>query len=494
MARRDDGWDDLLDALKERTDVATAMGGPERLARQAAKGRLNARERVARLCDKGTFAEVGALGGAAHPAGGEPVPADALVGGVARVDGRPVVVIAEDFTVQGGSIGHVNAAKRLRLAMLSQQERIPLLVMLDGAGERASNTFERYPYSPNDLQVVADLQGQVPVVTMVLGVSAGHGALTGVFADLIIMTENASLFAAGPPVVRASLGIQVTPQELGDGRLHTTESGVAHNLAADEDDAFSMARRFLSHLPQHAGAVPPEAPAGSDTGARLLDDILDLIPANHQRPYNVRPVLEQLVDAGSLLEVQPLWGQAIVTAFARIGGQSALIVANQPAVNAGAITAEAADKAAHFLRVAGSFGLPVVFLTDTPGVMPGPEAERAGTLGAAGRMYTAKRAIRATIAHVTLRKAFGFGGSLMGMNPFDHQTVTLAFPGISLGGLPAPGGAAASKASEAEAERMGELQSSTWVAADNLGYDRVIDPRDLRNELIQVLRIRSAGP
>ncbi len=383
------------------------MGGPERLARQAAKGRLNARERVARLCDEGTFKEIGALGGAAPPAGGEPVPADALVGGVARVDGRSVVVIAEDFTVKGGSIGHVNAAKRLRLAKLAQQERIPLILLLDGAGERASNAFERYPFAPNDLQIVADLQGQVPVVTLVLGVSAGHGALTGVFADLIIMTENASLFAAGPPVVLGSLGIQVTPEELGAARTHTAESGVAHNLAADEDEALSMARRFLSYLPQHAGAAHSEPPAGRDADERLLDSILDTIPANHQRPYDMRPVLEQLVDAGSLLEVQPLYGTTILTAFARIGGRSVLIVASQPAVGAGAITAEAAEKATHFLRVAGSFGLPVVFLTDTPGVMPGPEAERVGTLRAAAGMYLAQRAIRAPKVHVTLRKAFG---------------------------------------------------------------------------------------
>ncbi len=474
-------------------DAATGMGGPERLARQAAKGRLNARERVARLCDEGTFKEIGALGGAAHPAGGDPVPADALVGGVARVDGRSVVVVAEDFTVQGGSIGHVNAAKRLRLATLAQQERIPLILLLDGAGERASNMFERYPFAPNDLQIVADLQGQVPVVTLVLGVSAGHGALTGVFADLIIMTEGASLFAAGPPVVLGSLGIQVTPEELGAARTHTAESGVAHNLAADEDEALSMARRFLSHLPQHAGAAQAEAPAGSDTGERRLDGILDTIPANHRRGYDMRAVLEELVDAGSLLEVQPLYGESILTAFARVGGRSALIVANQPAVNAGAITAEAAEKATHFLRVAGSFGLPVVFLTDTPGVMPGPEAERVGTLRAAAGMYLAQRAIRAPKVHVTLRKAFGFGSSLMGMNPCDRQTQTLAFTGISLGGLPAKGGAAASKASDAESERMGKLQSGAWAAADNLGYDRVIDPRDLRNEVIQALRIRDAA-
>jgi acetyl-CoA carboxylase carboxyltransferase component len=490
--RRDDAWDDLLDDLEDRIDAATAMGGPERLARQAAKGRLNARERVARLCDEGTFKEIGALGGAAHPAGGEPVPADALVGGVARVNGRSVVVIAEDFTVQGGSIGHVNAAKRLRLAMLAQQERIPLMLLLDGAGERASNMFERYPFAPNDLQVVADLQGQVPVVTLVLGVSAGHGALTGVFADLIIMTENASLFAAGPPVVLGSLGIEVTPEELGAARIHTAQSGVAHNLAADEDEALSMARRFLSYLPQHAGAASPEPPAGRDTDKRLLDNILDAIPADHQRPYDMRPVLEQLVDAGSLLEVQSLYGKTMLTAFARIGGRAVLIVASQPAVGAGAITAEAAEKATHFLRVAGSFGLPVVFLTDTPGVMPGPEAERVGTLRAAAGMYLAQRAVRAPKVHVTLRKAFGFGSSLMAMNPFDRQTLTLAFTGISLGGLPAQGGAAASKASDADSERMSERQSGAWAAADNLGYDRVIDPRDLRNELIEALGIRNA--
>jgi acetyl-CoA carboxylase carboxyltransferase component len=268
---------------------------------------------------------------------------------------------------------------------------------------------------------------------------------------------------------------------------------VAHNLAADEDEALSMARRFLSHLPQHAGAALPEAAAGDETDERRLDRILDTIPTNHQQPYEMRDVLEQVVDAGSLLEVQPLYGRSIITAFARIGGPSALIVASQPAVNAGAITIDAAEKATHFLRVAGSFGLPVVFLADNPGVMPGPDAERVGTLRAAAGMYLAQRAIRAPKVHVTLRKAFGFGSSLMAMNPFDRQTLTLAFTGISLGGLPALGGAAASKASRADGERMGELQSGAWTAADNLGYDRVIDPRDLRNELIQALRLRCAG-
>ncbi len=493
MADGEHGWEELLDDLGRRTEAATAMGGPERLARQAARGRLNARERLALLCDAGSFQEVGALGGAAHPGGGEPVPADALVGGMARVDGRPAVVLAEDFTVMGGSIGHVNAAKRLRLAMLAQQERIPLLLLLDGAGERATNVFERYPFAPNDLQVVADLQGQVPVITLVLGVSAGHGALTGVFADLIVMTERSALFAAGPPVVRASLGVEVTAEELGSGRLHTTESGVAHNLAASEGEAIDLARRFLSYFPQRAGDPPPRGPGGGDTGTRRLDGILGTIPTNHLRAYDMRDVLGQLVDAGSLLEVQPRYGQSILAAFARIGGEPVLILANQPAVQAGTITIDAARKATHFLRVAGSFGLPVVFLADTPGVMPGPEAERAGTLRAVADMYLAQRAIRAPKLHVTLRKAFGFGSSLMAMNPFDRQTVTLAFTGISLGGMPGLGGAAATRASREDRERMSDRQTGAWTAADNLGYDRVIDPRELRNELLQALRVRAGA-
>lgn len=488
---RNEDWEDLLEELEERRAAAAAMGGPARLERQAARGRLNVRERIGRLCDRGTFSEFGALAGAANPAGGESVPADGLVTGVAALDDRPVALLAEDFTVKGGSIGHVNAAKRLRLVELAGQERIPLLLLLDGAGERASNAFERYPFAPTDLQALADLRGRVPVVSLILGTSAGHGALSGLFADLIIMTEGSALFAAGPPLVQSALGLQVTPAELGGAHIHTVESGVAHNLAADEDDAFRMARRFLAYLPQHSGGSTPAAPTGPETQERRLAEILATIPADRQHPYDMRGVLDQLADTGSVFEVQPLYGQSIITCFARLGGHAVFIVANQPTVQAGAITSEAAEKAAHFLDVAGSFELPVVFLADNPGVMPGPEAERAGTLRAAARMYAAQRAIRSPKLHVTIRKAFGFGSSLMAMNPFDRQTLTLAFPGISLGGIPAAGGATASHASDQERRRMDALQSGAWMAADNGSYDRVIDPRDLRDELIRALRIRT---
>lgn len=475
-------WDALLDALEQRTTAATAMGGPERLAKQAAKGRLNARERVERLCDASSFVEYGALGAGAHPAGDPAVPADALVCGVGRLDGRPAVVVAEDFTVQGGSIGHVNSAKRLRMAELAGRERIPFVIMLDGAGERASNALERYPFAPNDLQTLADLRGRVPIVSMVLGTSAGHGALTGLFADLIVATEGSSMFAAGPPLVKAALGLDITPADLGDAHMHAVESGVIHNLVADENAAFALTRSYLGFF--------GETVAQADCGRRRVDRILELIPADTRHAYDMRAVLRDLVDADSLCELQPLYGASMITALARIGGRAVLLVANQPMHAAGAITREAAEKAAHFLGVAADFELPVVFLADNPGVMPGPDAERAGTLRAAAAMYAAQRRLTAAKVHVTVRKAFGFGSSLMAMNPFDRQTVTIAFPGISLGGVPAVGGAAAANADDEQRRRMLTSQSGAWSAADNAGYDRVIDPRELRNEILVALGLR----
>lgn len=481
----DPEWQALLDELAARSTAAESMGGDERLARQRSRGRLNARERVAALCDDASFCEYGLLAGSCHPAGATAVPADGLVCGVARIAGSAVVVVAEDFSVQGGTIGHVNAAKRQRMAMLAATQKLPFVILLDGAGERASNAEERYPLSPSDLQTLADLRGTVPMITLVLGTSAGHGALSGLFSDLVIATEGSALFAAGPPLVRASLGIEVTPDELGSARMHATDSGVVHNLVASEPEAFQTARRMLSLL-VHRDSDPQQGDL-TVSARRRLDDVFEIVPADLRRSYELRRLLIDLVDDGSLLEVQPLFGQSVITAFARLGGQSVLVVANDPLQSAGAITKEGAEKATHFLGVAASFELPVVFLADNPGVMAGPAAERAGTLRAAAAMYTAQRKLTGPKLHVTLRKAFGFGSSLMAMNPYDHQTVTLAFPGITLGGVPAAGGADAAGASDEERARMIARQSGAWSAADNGSYDRVIDPRELRNELLTAL-------
>jgi acetyl-CoA carboxylase carboxyltransferase component len=494
MSTPREGWQRLLAELAQRTELAEAMGGPDKIERQHQRGKLTARERIAALCDPGSFVEYGALAGGNHPGGDAALAGDGLVGGTGRIDGRSVVVIAEDFTVKGGSIGHPNAAKRARLVRLCLEQLLPLVLMLDGAGERASNQTERYPNTPGDLQLVADLKGQVPVVSMVLGTSAGHGALTGMFADLIIMSQGSAMFTAGPPLVQAALGIATTPEQLGGAEMHTRKSGVAHNLGQTEQDCLAMARYFLSLLPSRAGDPLPLTASAAGAGKRTLEDLLDIIPPTLNQAYDMRAVLASLTDEQTLFELQPDFGASIITAVARIGGTPCMLLANQPSVQAGAITRDAADKASHFIEVANAFGLPLVSLIDNPGVMPGAAAEESAVLKAAAGMFASQRRYRGKKIVVTLRKAFGFGSSVMGMNPWDRQCVSIAFPSVNLGGVPAIGGATAAQASELEAAQLEQLQSGAWVPADAMAFDKVIDPRDLRNAVIDALVIGGDCP
>lgn len=487
MTDKSQAWGSLNEQLQERSAAAKAMGGAEKIARQHGRGRLTARERIAGICDPDSFNEYGLLAGGNHPGGEAALAGDALVGGTGRINQRSAVIVAEDFTVKGGSIGHPNAAKRTRLVRLAQERRLPLVLILDGAGERASNQTERYPNTPNDLQLVADLKGQVPVVTLVLGSSAGHGALTGMFADLILMSEGSALFTAGPPLVQAAMGIQATPEELGGALMHTRHSGVAHNLGKTEQDCFAMARHFLSLLPQRAGEPLPEARNTPAAQPRLTPELAQIIPPQPNQAYDIQQVLQVVADSQSLFVLQPDYGASLLCSLCRFGGIPAMVIANQPLVQAGAITAQAAEKAAHFIELADNFGLPLISLLDNPGVLPGPESERAGVLKAAGRMFAAQRRYRGNKIVTTLRKAFGFGSSVMGMNPWDKQTLSLALPSANLGGLPAIGGSQAANASEEEAKHLQDIQSGAWVPADAMAFDKVIEPAQLRNEIIGAL-------
>jgi methylmalonyl-CoA decarboxylase subunit alpha len=483
-------WDPILSELERRRANTQEMGGPERVARHRAQGKLDARQRIDALFDEDTFIELGAFTGAQEH------PADALVAGLGRIDGRPALAAVEDFTVLGGSIGNGAADKRYRLAQIARQERVPLVFMLEGAGHRLTNkpTGRR----PNDLQALAELSGYVPMVCLVLGPSAGHGALTAPLSDFVVMTNDASLFSAGPPLVKDAIGEDVTKEELGGPAVHVETSGVAHNLARDDRDAIAMACRYLSYFPPNAWSAPARRPPGPHTAPRVLDDLLDVIPANPRKPYAMRSVLERLVDDGSLFEIQPQYGAAVVTALARLGGHSVAIVANDPGVKAGTVDTAAAEKAAHFLDVAGAFHLPCVFLADNPGVMAGTQAERAGALRAVARMFVSQHRLRVPKLHVTVRKAFGFGSSIMAMNPFDNQTISLSFPAITLGALPASSGAASHKLSDDEAAQIAAEQSAAaFRSASGMGYDDVIDPRQLRNALLHGLTLtegRAAGP
>ncbi|HEV8298092.1 MAG TPA: carboxyl transferase domain-containing protein [Acidimicrobiales bacterium] len=478
------GWGPRLADLAARKEAAHQMGGPERVARQHAKGSLTVRERVDHLLDGGSFREIGPLVGE-HAA-------DALITGWGRVDGRPVLVGAEDFTVLGGSIGPGNTAKRYRVAELALQERVPLVMILEGAGHRPAMPGDPpHHRAPSDLLAQARLSGYVPFVTAVLGSSAGHGALTAPMSDFTVMAANSAIFTAGPPLVKSSIGEDISKEDLGGPQVSVV-SGVIHNVAPDDKTALDVIRDYLSYFPSSSWAYAPHG-TGADQGRRRLDELLDVIPVDGRRLYDMRHVISVLVDDGTFFQVQPDFGETMITALAHIGGEPVAIVANQPAVKGGSIDSDGADKGARFLQIADSYHLPIVNLCDNPGVLAGSDAERAGILRHGGRMFAAQVGTQTPKFHVTLRKAYGFGGCIMGMLGFNAQTATYAFPGATLGAMPASGSSKATRADEDTTAllRQAELESS-YKSARGLGFDELLDPRDLRNVLIDGLEVIAA--
>jgi methylmalonyl-CoA decarboxylase subunit alpha len=476
------GWAPALEEIARRKSETLSMGGESRLDRQRQRGRLNARERLATFFDPDTFFEIGNLVGTNQE---PPVPGDALVAGFGRVGGRPALAGAEDVTVLGGSIGSGASDKRYRLCQLALQERVPLVMMLEGAGHRVTDSGGGR--RPGDLMGMVELSGRVPMVCLVLGASAGHSALTAPLCDFAVMTETASIFSAGPPLVKSATGEDVTKEALGGPRIAVDTGGVVQNVVPGDIEAIDLARRYLAHFPLNAWEPPPSR-HGPDVGRRQID-ILGLIPPDSRRPYPIRPVLERLVDNGEMLDVQPDYGRSVVTSLAYVGGRSVAIVANDPSVLAGTIDSNGADKAAHFLEVAGAFGLPCIFLADNPGVLAGTNAENQGILRHAARMFAVQHRLAVPKLHVTLRKAFGFGSSVMAMNPFDAQTITLAFPSITLGALPASSEGSAIADPEERARVAADQARASITAGARLSYDDVIDPRELRNALIAGLTL-----
>jgi acetyl-CoA carboxylase carboxyltransferase component len=480
MTERDspEGWESVLHHLQGRKAAARAMGGDERLKKHRAGGRLDARARIDHLLDPGTFQELGTL------VGGEEAPADAVVTGSGRIDGRPVMVAAEDFTVKAGTISQAANSKRYRVAELARGDQVPLIMMLEGAGFRADG--RGHARTPTDLLAQARCSGRVPLVTAVLGASAGHGALVAPISDFTVMSRHASVFTAGPPVVLESIGEQITKEELG-GPGVALPSGLIHNVAEDDAAALALVRSYLAYFPSSAWSYPPQVDDG-DTERRPVPELLDIVPRNGRRVYDMHKVIEAVVDAGSAFEVQPAYGKCIITALCRLGGHPVAVVANQPLVLAGAIDADGAEKAAHFITVADSFHLPLIFLSDNPGVMPGSRSEREGILRSGARMYAAQTLATTPKFELTLRKAYGFGSMVMGMIAFDGQSGVFAFPGATMGAMGAAAMSRARGADEDEAAMLRRMEiEASFRSAEGLGFDELIDPAETRNVLLHSL-------
>jgi acetyl-CoA carboxylase carboxyltransferase component len=475
-------WQETLDDLDRRRQHTRAMGGAERLAKHRGKGKLDARARIDYLLDPGTFRELGTL------VGGE-IAADGIVVGSGLISGSPVMLGAEDFTTLAGSIGPGGNSKRYRIAELALREKVPLVMLLEGAGFRPGGGH--YGRSPTDLLAQAQCSGRVPTVAAVLGPSAGHGALVAPVCDFRIMSSQGAIFTAGPPVVKESTGEDISKEDLGGPEV-ALPSGVIHNVAEDDETVLDDIRRYLSYFPASAWSYPSPLPAsegGASSEPRQTPQLLDIVSRDNRRIYDMRAVLDVIFDQPDWFEVQPQFGKAIICALAHLGGHPVAVVANQPKVLAGSIDADAADKAAHFIMVADSFHLPIVFLADNPGMLPGSRSERTGVLRAGARMFAAQTAATTLKLHLTLRKAYGFGSMVMSLLSFDAQSATFAYPGATMGAMSA---AALSRASHAGEDltaklREAELQAS-YRSAEHMGFDELIDPRETRDALLASLR------
>jgi acetyl-CoA carboxylase carboxyltransferase component len=505
-------WEAEVEELRRREELARAMGGPEKVERQHAAGRLTVRERIDALLDAGSFHEVGALAGKATYEGTrltEFMPAN-FVMGRGRIDGRPAVVGGDDFTVRGGAADASIFQKQIHAEQMANELRIPLVRLVDGTGGGGSvkslDTMGRtyVPFNPGWEWVVANL-ATVPVVALALGPVAGLGAARVVSSHYSLMVKGVSqVFVAGPPVV-ARLGEQVDKEELGGTHIHA-RNGVVDDEVETEEDAFARTRRFLSYLPSSVFDLPPRGPVDDDP-ERRDESLLNAIPKDRRQVYKVRPLIDSVVDGGSFLEIGRLWGRSAVTGLARLDGWPVAVLASDPYQYGGGWTADAAQKVSRFVDLAETFHLPVVHLVDQPGFLIGTASERAGTIRHGARALAAVYQARVPWCSVILRKVYGVAGAA-------HQNASrlsyrYAWPSGDWGSLPLEGGIEAAFKAQLEAaedpdalrreiQKRMDLVRSPFRTAEAYMVEDIIDPRDTRPLLCEFASLaaplRTPGP
>jgi acetyl-CoA carboxylase carboxyltransferase component len=494
-------WRAEVDDIRRRREIARAMGGPERVARQHDMGRLTIRERIDGLVDPGSFLEIGQLTGTACYENSVltsfvPLP---YVAGLATVNGRDVVVAGEDFTVRGGSgSGPTGRNKRDMAFAMAKAYRIPMVQFLDGAGA-SIQTMESLgrSYIPNskDWSDPLELMGQVPMIGGIVGAVAGGVAAYALLTHWTCMVQGAELFAAGPAIVKRALGSQVSKQELGGTGVHVHVSGIADNEAVDEPDCFAQMARLLSYLPQNVWELPPYTEP-DDRPDRREEELLSIVPHESRRGYDMRRLIDLVMDEGSIFEIKPAFGRCIITALARLNGHVVGVVANDPLVQAGAVDAAGADKTTHFMELCDTFHIPIVHLVDVPGFMIGPEAEAAGTLRAGMRTLWLAHQITVPSVAVHVRRCFGMAGTATSTPA--HLGLRLGWPSGEWGSLPIEGGVETAyrrliaespdpERARAELEARLDLMRSVFPIAEAFGVEDLIDPRDTRPLLIRYL-------
>jgi acetyl-CoA carboxylase carboxyltransferase component len=493
-------WQPELDELESRRRLAEQMGGPEGIERQHAGGKYTVRERIERLVDPGSFHEIGVLAGRAEYnedadlVGFRP---SNFVMGRALIDGRPVVIGGDDFTVRGGAADGAVGGKAGYAERLARELRLPIVRLIDGTGGGGSvRTLETsgrmyIPGNPAWDTIVASLS-EIPVIGAAMGSVAGIGAARVVASHWSIMQkETSQVFVAGPPVVERGMGYSIPKEKLGGADIHARGSGVVDNEAKDEDDCFRQIRAFLSYLPQSAWHMPPRGPQNDDP-KRRDEWLLSAIPRERNKVYDCRRILRAVLDQDSFFEIGRYYGRSLVTGLARLDGYPVGVMINDPYHFGGGMTAAAADKGVRFIDLCDTFHLPVVNFVDQPGFVIGVEAEKEGTIRVGARfLYAVYQATVPWVA-IMIRKAYGVAGA--GHGKTQGLNLRYAWPSGDWGSLPIEGGVMAAYRRDIEAapdpeafrreleERLNKTRN-VFRTAEGFGVEEIIDPRDTRSLL-----------
>ncbi len=491
----------IKNQLEEIREKARLGGGEERIAAQHAKGKLTARERLDQLLDPGTFVEIGmfvthrASGFGmekSHPAG------DGVVTGWGKVGGAPVYVFAQDFTVQGGSVGEAHGKKIARVMDMAIQNGVPLIGLNDSGGARIQEGVDALAGYGDIFYRNVRASGVIPQISIILGPCAGGAVYSPAITDFVFMVEkSAYMFITGPDVVQAVTHEAIDSEGLGGASIHTTQSGVAQFSASDEESLFAQVRYLLSFLPPN-NLTPAPRRTSEDDPQRATPELAGIVPANPQEPYDIRQAVEVLVDNGEFLEVQKDYAPNLVVGFARLDGYTVGLVANQPDYLAGVLDINASDKGARFIRFCDSFHIPLVTLVDTPGFLPGVDQEHDGIIRHGAKMIYAYAEATVPKVSIILRKSYGGAYIVMSSKHLGGDQ-NFAWPNAEVAVM-GPDGAvkivfrkeiesAADKVTaQAELTQKYRAELATPLIAAGRGYlDDVILPEESRARLILAL-------
>src|SRR5919205_2114323 len=509
-------WKPELDDLARREAFAREMGGVDKVKRQRDQGRLTVRERIEKLTDQNSFHEIGAIAGIGeYDQQGELrqlTPANCVFGR-ARVDGRTVVVVGDDFTVRGGSADASISAKPLMAEEMAHDFRLPIVRIIEGSGGGGSvKTIETKGAAnlPGGIggtrwyRFTTENLSRVPVIALGLGSVAGLGAARLAASHYSIMTKSSAMFVAGPPAVKR-LGQDLSKQELGGADIQTRAGGIDHAVETEEE-AFECARRFLSYLPSSVYDLPPSTPC-TDDPERSEEALMKAVPRSRRQVYKMRPIINAVVDKDSFFEVNANFGKPMIVGLARLEGRAVLLLASDPMHYGGSWTAEACQKVVRWVDFAETFHLPIVYLMDCPGFMIGLDAEKAATIRYGVRAMAAVNQTTVPWCTVILRNAFGVAGVVH--QPADRFSIRYAWPSAYWGSLPLEGGIEAAyradiDAADDKAAKLNEIQErlnklrSPFRSAEKFWVEEVIDPRKTRSLLCEFARlaepVRTAGP